>query len=999
MTDDLRFAGKLPVVINRNGDTRDIYNPIRSSSCDITVVSNKILSDLYTNDKKGIKVKVEKIWNEEGTQNTTLFEGYMTPNSYSQKLSPNLDNIDMTAIDPLAVLKYLYVDDILEEAKSITMGELIAKALAAVKIDCIDLWVENTVRYTDSENVNYNFVDLVLQTSNFWDEGGDPSSVYDAVSECLRLFGYTLTFTGERYMIYTVISDHDFGTYQRDFTRYKIEDGGTLRGVGTGYWIKEEHQFKHSAGEWTTIDDNPTVSIDNTYDKIVSVASTKIPNYSLTAFDMVSSEERDKYDVGAVNIQKNKIKGFNKSSANYGGGQLMTEDEWYYLWNGVYINDDYKLNITGVDVNGYANINGAYEYLTGKTGHPTAYGGLLNFYGSEDNPTGTGKEQPIERAVDVKECITVFAADNGTAPEFLEKEDLKFSLSSVYGTDDDGASTLIGYKIDKNNATDSRFGTNKNQITTNRIAYEQKYENITMSKEAEQTLVIDLTHSYSRTGFKNNINISNYSNVENAVFSLESDGDGENQSITSAILKRGTAYTYPLSWQSNQITVDSNYFNKNTVSGITIPTEDYGGVKEVWDERCVVLTLILTDGTRYQFNGKEWYQLGKNEPFTQDKGFILKKLMNGEKLFHTDFQYDLIQCADGTTYSLNPDGYNYYTHTKSGVVVFNKKDSSNGDAPSGYTKRTFSYYAAATNSWKNYIDEAEEGRLAIILPAVDAVNVNVNCTIYASNLLGMTGNKNDAAPTKSTTLCFQIKGLVEYNVEYQDDPIQTPLTESMIDNPQMPYGYVVGTEVKCDFMPVNATYIKAEHLDLDISLSVPESNLGQMFGESDVKYSTNHSKKFRESYDAPSFLVNTKHPIVSQSHSYVIVGNALADANRFSIGGMYNKIACRPENYVMQGYKNYWGTIRRTYNRVLVPHKEQFSNCLCFIEAPDIPDVGNGRWLMVVSDSWDVKTNRHTISAVEDYNLNVNEIENYTVLEIPREARNPRFNLPSVKKK
>lgn len=994
MTDDLTFAGNLPVVINRNGDTRNVFDPIKSSSCDITIVSNKILTDLYTDDKKGICVKVEKITD---STTSTLFEGYMTHNTYSQPLSPNLDNIDMTAIDPLSLLKYIYIDDILEKSKTITMGELLAKALAAVKLDCNEVWIESSVEYKNDTGVgngNYSFVDMLIQTNNFWDEGDDADTVYDALSECLRLFGYQISFTGERYMIYLAVADHTFGTTYRNFRRYMIEDGGTLTGNGSSSHKKEDTWFRHSAGEWTTIDDNTTMSIDETYDRIAGVASTKIPNYSMTAFDMVSSEMRDKYDVGAVNIQKNKIKGFNKSSANYGGGQLMTEDEWYYLWNGVYINEDYNLVITGVDVNGYANINGAYEYLTGKTGHPTAYGGLLNFYGSEDNPTGTGKEQPIERAVDVKECITVFAADNGTAPEFLEKEDLKFSLSSVYGTDDDGAPTLIGYKIDKNNATDSRFGTNKNQITTKRIAYEQKYENITMSKEAEQTLVIDLTHSYSRTGFKNNINISNYSNVENAVFSLKSDGDGENQSITSAILKRGTAYTYPLSWQSNQVTVDTNYFNKNTVSGVNIPIEDLGGIKEVWDERCVVLTLTLTDGTRYQFNGKEWYQLGKDELFTQDKGFVLKKLMNGEKLFHTDFQYDLIQCADGTTYSLNPDGYNYYTHTKSGVVVFNKKDSSNGTTPSGYTKRTFSYYAAATNSWKNYIDEAEEGRLAIILPAVDAVNVNVNCTIYASNLLGMTGNKNDAAPDKSTSLCFQIKGLVEY----QDDPIQTPLTESMIDNPQMPYGYVVGTSVEMTWMPVNATYVKAEHLDLDISLSVPESNLGQMFGESDIKYQTAPSKRFRESFEAPDFKVNTKHPIVAQSHSYLIINNSFADPNKFSMGWQ-TKLPCRPENYVLQGYKNFYGTIRKTYNRVLVPRKAGFGNVLCYIEAPDISESGDKRWLVVVSDSVDVKTNRHTISAVQDYGMNVDNITNYAVIEVPRKARNDRYNLPSVKKK
>ena len=51
MTNDLTFAGKLPVVINRNGGDGDVFAPIKSSSCDITVVSNRVLSDLYTNDK------------------------------------------------------------------------------------------------------------------------------------------------------------------------------------------------------------------------------------------------------------------------------------------------------------------------------------------------------------------------------------------------------------------------------------------------------------------------------------------------------------------------------------------------------------------------------------------------------------------------------------------------------------------------------------------------------------------------------------------------------------------------------------------------------------------------------------------------------------------------------------------------------------------------------------------------------------------------------------
>ena len=977
MRNDLIFAGKLPVVINRNGDTRDVYNPIRSSSCDITVVSNKILSDLYTNDKKGIKVKVEKI----GKTNTpnfwqlpvVLFEGYMTPNSYSQKLSPNLDNIDMTAIDSLAVLKYLYVDDILEKAKSITMGELIARALAAVRIDCNDLWIENTVKYTDADGGNYEFVKLVVQTSNFWDEGDDPSSVYDVVCECLRLFGYTLTFTGDKYIIYTVISNHDFGTNYRDFLRYRIEDGGTLRAVGTGSLNKAAHQFKHSAGEWTTIDDNPTVSIDNTYDKIVSVASTKIPNYSLTAFDLVSSENRDMYDAGDLNVQRNKIKGF-KNSGGY--DNEYTNDEWYYLWNGVYINDDYELDIKPDRiVNGYININGAYQYMSGQTGHPSAYGGILNFYGGEENPVGTTKDPQEERAIEVKECITVFAPDNGLAPEFLEREYLKWTYEVGQGNDGEDYTTGDLSKVVSGIDT-SKFGTNKTGVA-DAVSYRQRYENITISENAEQTLVIDMSQSYSRTGINQTFDTLDYSTVENKRFTLTRPLDGD--TYFGQQLISGTAYTYPWTWNSDSVSVSSGYFDKYKYSNTD------SKLKPVWDKRKVILSITTLDGKIYQFNGKDWVE---TQSITDSNALYLKKLMNYKKIFVDEFTYDLIECSDGTTYALNPDGFKYYSTNRS-------NPESNGVYPEGEGEKEtneveFEYYAKSTQPWKKYIDEADEGRIAIILPAINSVNATVQCDIYHSNLLGITGITGNSNPSNTA---HYVKYKVEGQYSFETD--SGMLSESLIGDE---YNKVGAVPVNIYFMPVNATYIKAEHLDLDISLSVPESNLGQMFGESDIRYSTNHSKRFRETYDAPSFLVNTRHPIVSQSHSYVIVGNALADANRFNIGWSYNKIACRPENYVMQGYKNYWGVIRRTYNRVLVPHKAGFSNCLCFIEAPDIPDVGNGRWLMVVSDSWDVKTNRHTISAVEDYDLNVNEIENYTVLEIPREARNPRFNLPSVKK-
>ena len=944
MTDDLRFAGKLPVVINHNGDTRDIFAPIKSSSCDITIVSNRILSDLYTDDKKGIKVKVEKIWKEEGTQNNTLFEGYMTPNTYSQHLSPNLDTIDMTAVDPLSVLKYVYINDILEKSKTITMGELLAKALALVKIDCDSVWIEQTVNYKTDVAV-YVFADLLVQTNNFWDEGDYASSVYDAISECLRLFGYTLTFTGEKYMVYLAIADHTFGETStipfRYFTKYRIEDGGYLVSLGQPQVKMEENFFKHSVGDWTTIDDNPTVSIDDTYDRISSVASTKIPNYSLTAFDMVSSEDRDKYDAGDLNLARNKIKGYNYK------GERITDDEWYYIWNGVYINPYFGLEING-SVNGYANINNAYQYLSGQTGNPNASGSILNFYGSEDNPIGTSRDPQEERSVEVKECITVFAPDNGVAPEFLEREDLAWSYVAGY-SDGDGENWYeVPPEFNKILTNPSKYGVNQD-VGIYGISYSQKYENITTSVNAEQTLVIDLTQSYSRTGFKDNITISNYTDMENIQYGYGNDGDGENSGQDYTYVKSGKSYTYPSPWQSSSITVDYGYFTKYSFSGSISDAV----LKEVWDCREVIVFIKLSNGTVYQFNGKEWVELDElTDANLAANSFWLKKLMNYKKIFGVDYKYDLIECADGTTFSLNEEGFIYYKHSNGGVYR---------DGIEKGTKITFKYYGEKGNAWAKYISGVSEGNLEIILPAIDSTNTLVQCDISHSTLLGTTGNKGNSCP--SVYISAVNTGMVELT-----------------------------------FAPVNATYIKAEHLNIDISLSVPETNLGQMFGESDIKYQTSHSKRFRQSWDAPNFLVNTKHQIVSQSHSYVIVGNALADPNKFSIGWSYNKLACRPENFVMQGYKNYWSTIRKIYNRVLVPHKNGFSNCMCFIEVPDLPDDGHGRWLVVVSDSVDVKTNRHTICAVEDYDMKVKEISNYTVIEIPRKARNDRYNLPSVKK-
>lgn len=60
MENDLKFSGSNPVMINLNGSADDIYAPIKTTSCDVNIVSNKILDDLYTPAKNGVVMTVTR---------------------------------------------------------------------------------------------------------------------------------------------------------------------------------------------------------------------------------------------------------------------------------------------------------------------------------------------------------------------------------------------------------------------------------------------------------------------------------------------------------------------------------------------------------------------------------------------------------------------------------------------------------------------------------------------------------------------------------------------------------------------------------------------------------------------------------------------------------------------------------------------------------------------------------------------------------------------------
>lgn len=972
MENDLKFSGVTPVVINYNGSEDDIYAPVRSSSCDINIVSDKILDDIYTAQKDNITVRVSKI-TDPGTEyeeRTVIWEGYKMPNTYSQSVTQNLDQISMTAIDPISILKYVTIDKLVNKPKIMTYRQLIGAALSYVKLTKNRVRIETAVSYggTYYYAQNNGLLDMKIQVSNFWNEGGEPVTAYEMLEEMLRPFCMTLAFNGDTFQIW----NPNRANTQRVFLEtYIINDNGTLSYNGLSGETQRVYDFDD--GDWISNNtQDASIEIGSTYDKVTGVASTSVPEYSQMVYDVVDYNQRDLYSILYLNVQRNKTKGYSATGSGIGlRYQLDTADKWYYIWNGVYTSELYHLQSNGGYVNGYLNMNKANTYLNGQAGHPNDYGSILNFYGGANNPTGTGKTQSPEKSVEVKKRITAYAADNGTPLEFLELGDLAWKFDTHL---DMNEGTEMNPDITKINPNNSKFGSVKASQQSNKVSYRQKFT-LPLTSVNENTLNIDLTQSYSRTGIDQVIDVMQNNTSTNGYFNIQLVDEDTGYRIPYLI--SSDINYFPQLWNASKVKVDTTYFQRYKTAGTVFRPQR---ITEVWDKRRIWMYIKRGNNDYLQFDGKDWVQDTHPEV---GNAFYLMKLMNGEKLFHTDYRYNIIETADGEHYSLTNERFTYYTDEVGGVT---------DRSVSGGTTHYCEIYYDESQPWYQWVEKCGEGKLSIKLPPLDLLEAEVTCDVYNSTLLGSTGGSQSSTGTMIQEL---IKYVVEGTGTYVDDEGQVVTTPLGPGNIGSSYGAVGAMGATVLFLPHNTTYVKAEHLDLDISLSVPESNLGQMFDQSDIKYSLTENRGCVEEFNGLSFLVNTYNSLVAASYSYLIFGDNIADPNEFII----ESINARPECYTIQAYMNWLSVIRKTYKKTLIPLNEwswqKFCNIRTFLKSPEVGD----NKLMVVADTWDVKSNRHSVTAVECQDLDVEDVENQDITELPRRARDERYNLPTAVKK
>ncbi|MCS3203004.1 hypothetical protein [Candidatus Bacteroides intestinigallinarum] len=190
-----------PFTVEYESDT--LYKPLKMSNSVTSILTDKILSDLYTAEGQNIEVR---LYNK--TDDVLEWFGYMSPNLYSSDYITPLNIVEIQAIDTISVLenkKYSYINS----------SEVYFKSFKDVIMHILDiadpgkilskLYFQKTNRI--SKDVSTSLIeDVYIHERNFFDEANEPMNSRDVLEEISKYIGMTfIQYQDAYYMI-----DYDF---------------------------------------------------------------------------------------------------------------------------------------------------------------------------------------------------------------------------------------------------------------------------------------------------------------------------------------------------------------------------------------------------------------------------------------------------------------------------------------------------------------------------------------------------------------------------------------------------------------------------------------------------------------------------------------------------------------------------------------------------------------------------------------------------------------------
>ena len=253
---EIRLSGESPVVVNYS-ESDKLYDPLRTSTCTVRVISSSYLMNLYTGKAQGTQV----ILKNEGTGEVEWC-GYLQPNLYNQGFSSPYEEIEFEASDCLSTLQYLkheYIYNGNGEPMIVSFKDIIDKIMYDCKL--INSYYYTEKLYSNSEeNKVFNFNDFYISENNFYSEEDEPWTMKEVLEETCKYFGYVCFQWGD-------------SVYFMDYDKY--QNTTEMRGykaVKNGYnWNLEEVLINDSPKEITEESYRGTgadMSLDDIFNKV-----------------------------------------------------------------------------------------------------------------------------------------------------------------------------------------------------------------------------------------------------------------------------------------------------------------------------------------------------------------------------------------------------------------------------------------------------------------------------------------------------------------------------------------------------------------------------------------------------------------------------------------------------------------------------------------------------------------------------------------------------------
>lgn len=302
-----------PFIVEYESDT--LYKPLKMSNSVTSILTDKILSDLYTAEGQNIEVR---LYNK--TDDILEWFGYMSPNLYSSDYITPLNIVELQAIDAVSILenkKYSYINSsevYFKNFKDVIMhildiadpGKILSK-----------LYFQKTNRI--SKDVSTSLIeDIYIHERNFFDEANEPMNSRDVLEEISKYIGMTfIQYQDAYYMI-----DYDFikNDELHFFVYNRISDTCESVTIPSALLNVRNIGVSESAG---------SISLGDVYNKVSVVANmNQITNLCPELLD-------DKKDIVNQNSDPNK---YYISSRDIGGKNytllnsfFKSKENWGYL--------------------------------------------------------------------------------------------------------------------------------------------------------------------------------------------------------------------------------------------------------------------------------------------------------------------------------------------------------------------------------------------------------------------------------------------------------------------------------------------------------------------------------------------------------------------------------------------------------------------------------------------------------------------------------------------